>query len=188
MNVYRYSNCLFSLNHEIYRCSKSSVLLFMSWWHFWKATLLPPNPGCHLWNAYYKSVRPTSHWCLIGDLRYTYLLLCHPHLVHDYKGQNVSCDYSGSLRYFHPHIQFNISTIVQLIKKSFSVHKLIPKNAPYILIGHCTSLSPWFIILDKNNVNVSHPTLISGGYQVFLQPMPCGLIGMYWVNCKQIQV
>ncbi len=27
----------------------------------------------------------------------------------------------------------------------------------YILIGHCTSLSPWFIILDKNNfVKLSH--------------------------------
>ncbi len=43
------------------------------------------------------------------------------------------------------------------------------KLLPYILIGHCTSLSPWFIILDKNNfVNVSHHYLISGGYQVCL--------------------
>ncbi len=26
------------------------------------------------------------------------------------------------------------------------------KSLPYILIGHCTWLSPWFIILYKNNV------------------------------------
>ncbi len=39
------------------------------------------------------------------------------------------------------------------------------KLLPYILIGHCTSLLPWFIILDKNNVvNVSHHYLTSGGY------------------------
>ncbi len=41
------------------------------------------------------------------------------------------------------------------------------KWLPYIIIGQCTSLSPWFIILDKNNfVNVSHHYLTSGGYQV----------------------
>ncbi len=38
-----------------------------------------------------------------------------------------------------------------------------------ILISHCTSLSPWFIILDKNNfVKVSHHYLTSGGYQIYL--------------------
>ncbi len=43
------------------------------------------------------------------------------------------------------------------------------KWLPYILIGHCTSLSPWFIILDKNNfVKVSHHYLTSGGYKVCL--------------------
>ncbi len=58
----------------------------------------------------------------------------------------------------------------------------------YILIGHCTSLSPWFIILDMNNfVKVSHHYLTSGRYQVSLYPMSCGLIGMYWVKCKQTQ-
>ncbi len=37
----------------------------------------------------------------------------------------------------------------------------------YILIGHCKSLSPWFIILDKNNfVKVSYHNLTSGGYKV----------------------
>ncbi len=42
------------------------------------------------------------------------------------------------------------------------------KWLPYILIGHCTSLSTWFIILDKNNfVKVSHHYHTSGGYQVF---------------------
>ncbi len=47
-----------------------------------------------------------------------------------------------------------------------------PKNTQittYILICHCTSLSPWFIILDKNNfVNVPHHYLTAGGYQVCL--------------------
>ncbi len=58
-----------------------------------------------------------------------------------------------------------------------------------ILIGHCASLSPWFIILDKNNfVNVSHHYLTSGGHHVCLLTMPCGFIGMYWVKCKQTQV
>ncbi len=45
-------------------------------------------------------------------------------------------------------------------KASFSFYKVIPKTLkwlPYILICHCTSLSPWFIILDKNNfVKVFH--------------------------------
>ncbi len=54
------------------------------------------------------------------------------------------------------------------LKATFSIYKLITKMLkwlPYILIGHCTSLSPWFIILDKNNfVNVSHHYLSSGGY------------------------
>ncbi len=40
---------------------------------------------------------------------------------------------------------------------------------PYILIGHGTWLSPWFVILDKNNfVKASHHYLTSGGYQVCL--------------------
>ncbi len=39
----------------------------------------------------------------------------------------------------------------------------------YVLIGHYTSLSPWFIILDKNNfVKVSNHYLTSGGCQVCL--------------------
>ncbi len=78
------------------------------------------------------------------------------------------------------------------VKATFSFHKLIPKMLRwllYILIGHCTSLSPWFIILDKNNfIKVSHHYLTSGGYQFILYPMPCGLIRMYWVKCKQTQV
>ncbi len=70
------------------------------------------------------------------------------------------------------------------IKATISVDKLIPQNGQMtnlcILIDHCTSLSPWFIILDKNNfVNVSHRCLTSGGYQVCLWPMPCGLICIY---------
>ncbi len=57
-----------------------------------------------------------------------------------------------------------------VLQATFSVYKLIPKNAqirlPYILIGQCTSLSPSLIILDKNNfVKVSHHYLTSGGYQ-----------------------
>ncbi len=75
------------------------------------------------------------------------------------------------------------------IKTSFSFHKITLKTfkwLPYILICHCTPFSPWFIILDKNSfVQVSHHYLTSGGYQVSLQPMPCGLIGMYWAKCKQ---
>ncbi len=60
---------------------------------------------------------------------------------------------------------------------------------PYILIGHCTSLSPWLLILNNNNfVKVSHHYLTSAEYQVSLYPMACGLIGMYWVKCKQTQV
>ncbi len=46
-----------------------------------------------------------------------------------------------------------------VLKAPFSFHKIAPKILkwlPYI-ICHCTSLSPWFIILDKINfVNVSH--------------------------------
>ncbi len=43
------------------------------------------------------------------------------------------------------------------------------KWLPYITIGHCTSLSPGFIILDKINfVKVSHHYVTSVGYQVFL--------------------
>ncbi len=62
------------------------------------------------------------------------------------------------------------------------------KWLPNILISHSASLSQWFIILDKNNfINISHHYLTSGGYQVFLKPMPCELIGMYWVKCKQTQ-
>ncbi len=45
-------------------------------------------------------------------------------------------------------------------KASFSFHKITPQTLkwlPYILICHCTSLSPWFIILDKKHfVKVSH--------------------------------
>ncbi len=55
-------------------------------------------------------------------------------------------------------------------KATFSFYKLIPikfKWLPYILICHCTPLSPWFIILDKNNfVKVSHHYLTSEGCQV----------------------
>ncbi len=83
--------------------------------------------------------------------------------------------------------------IISKFKATFSIHKLIPKNSQmttlYILIGYCTSLLPWFIILDKNNsVNVSDHYLTSEGYQVWLYPMSYGLIGMYWVKCKQTQV
>ncbi len=50
--------------------------------------------------------------------------------------------------------------ICSRLKASFSFHKITPKTLkllPHILVCHCTSLSPWFIILDKNNfVNVSH--------------------------------
>ncbi len=59
-----------------------------------------------------------------------------------------------------------------LFKTSFSFPKIIPKSTQCIhciLISHCTSLSPWFIILDKNNVvKVSHHYLTSGGYQVYI--------------------
>ncbi len=83
----------------------------------------------------------------------------------------------------------NICWLIMHIKASFSFHKLIPKALkwlPYILICHCTSLSPWFIILDKTNFeNVFHHYLTSGGYQVWLKPMPCGLIDIYWVKCTQ---
>ncbi len=58
-------------------------------------------------------------------------------------------------------------TVWEEFKASFSFHKLIQKETlkrlPYILICHCTSLSPRLIILDKNNlVNVSHHYLTSG--------------------------
>ncbi len=48
------------------------------------------------------------------------------------------------------------SLFIKYIKiKNKKTHTL--KWLFYILICHCTSLSPWFIILDKNNfVNVSH--------------------------------
>ncbi len=79
--------------------------------------------------------------------------------------------------------------MAQLVKASFAFHKLIQKTLkwlPYIPICHCTSLSPWFIILDKNNfVKVDYHYLTSGGYQVCLLPMPCGRIGMYWIKCKK---
>ncbi len=43
------------------------------------------------------------------------------------------------------------------------------KWLPYILICHCTSHLPWFIILyNYNFINVSHHYLTSGGYQVYL--------------------
>ncbi len=58
----------------------------------------------------------------------------------------------------------------------------------YILIGHCTSLSPWFIILDKIFlVKIAHRYLTSRWYQVCLWSMPL-LIGMHWVKYKQTQV
>ncbi len=64
-----------------------------------------------------------------------------------------------------------------IIKATVSVHKLIPKKLkwlPYILIGHCVSLSQWFTLLDKNNfVEVSQHYFTSG------------LIGIYLVKCKQ---
>ncbi len=78
---------------------------------------------------------------------------------------------------FDKYVQFNKKCVIPLFiytefKATFSFYKLIPKKAQmttYILIGHCTSLSPlWFIILDKNNfVKLSHNYLKSGGYQVF---------------------
>ncbi len=52
--------------------------------------------------------------------------------------------------------------------------------------GDCTPLSPWIIILDKHSfVKLSHHYITSGGYHVCLQPMPCGLNGMYWAICEQ---
>ncbi len=43
------------------------------------------------------------------------------------------------------------------------------KWLPYIIIGHCTLPSPWFIILDKNKfVQVSPHCVTSGGYLVCL--------------------
>ncbi len=51
-------------------------------------------------------------------------------------------------------------TCSTLLKASFSFHKITVETLiwlPYILICHYTLLSPWFIILDKNNfVNVSY--------------------------------
>ncbi len=86
-----------------------------------------------------------------------------------------------------------VAYLFKFIAWTFSLCKItIRKHSndwlPYILICHCTSLSLWFIILDKNNfVKVSHPYLhlTSGGYQVYLQPMPCGVIGMHCAKCKQ---
>ncbi len=65
--------------------------------------------------------------------------------------------------YYHV-IQYTVGpayqiTLWPIFKASFSFHKITPKTLklPYILICHCTSLPPWFIILDKNNfVKVSH--------------------------------
>ncbi len=74
-----------------------------------------------------------------------------------------------------------------LIKVSFSFINLSHKTLkwpPYILICHCTSLSPWFIILDKNNfVKVDNHYLTPGGNQVCLYAMPWEFIGMYYVKC-----
>ncbi len=42
-----------------------------------------------------------------------------------------------------------------ILKASFFCYKITTKTLkrlPYILICYCTSLSPWFIILDKNNL------------------------------------
>ncbi len=87
---------------------------------------------------------------------------------------------------------WQIQIIYYTFKATFSFHKLIPKNAQMTTLytnWSLSSLSPWFIILDKNNsVKGSHHYLTSGGYQVFLKPMPRGLIGTYWVKCKQTQV
>ncbi len=78
--------------------------------------------------------------------------------------------------------------IVEKVNASVSFHKHIPKTLkwlPYILICHCTSLSQWLMI-DKNNcISVYHHILTPRGYQVCLLSMPCGLIGMCWVKCKQ---
>ncbi len=48
----------------------------------------------------------------------------------------------------------DLDTLNSIINASFSFHKLIPKTLkllPYILICHCTSISPWYIILDKKD-------------------------------------
>ncbi len=64
-----------------------------------------------------------------------------------------------------------------------NIFKKTLKWLPYILNCYCTSLSTWFIVLDKNNfVKVSHHYLTSGGYQVCLPPMPCGLIDWKFGN------
>ncbi len=99
-------------------------------------------------------------------------LWCDQHYpwAHISSGSYPGCFMSS----FHLYILFHFTLWVAL------------KCIHFILICHCTSLSPWFIILDKNNfVKVSHHYLTSGGYRSILQPMPCGLIGMYWVKCKQ---
>ncbi len=58
---------------------------------------------------------------------------------------------------------------ISLWKEKVVLRVKIVKATFYTLIGHCTSLSPWFIILDKNHfVKVSHHYLTSGGYQVCL--------------------
>ncbi len=58
----------------------------------------------------------------------------------------------------------------------------------YTNLSLCIIFTMIYYILDKNNfVKVSHHYLTSGGYQVCLEPVPYGLIGMYRVNCKQTQ-
>ncbi len=70
------------------------------------------------------------------------------------------------------HYYFFCHIYLPNIKASISFPKIIPKSTiciHCIIISHCTSLSPCFIILDKNNVvKVSHHYLTLGGYQVCL--------------------
>ncbi len=54
------------------------------------------------------------------------------------------------------------------------------KWLPYVLIDHCTSLSPWFIILDNNNfVNVSD-------YYISMYSKQTDTVGSYLTNNTNI--
>ncbi len=126
----------------------------------------------HTRNVFQNWLNCTESWYswTIGQY-FQYILVIHTNIhstfgsIHWYL---IKRQFPLMIYYVYPVIK-QMKTIH--VKATFSFHKLIPKNAQmttYILIGHCTSLSPWFIILDKINfAKVSNHYLTSGGYQVY---------------------
>ncbi len=74
--------------------------------------------------------------------------------------------------HFHNMVSYFIWNIWTLKLPSLFINlsQKILKWLPYILICHCTSLSPWFFLYYTKIIfiNISHHYLTSGGYQVCL--------------------